>query len=137
MKEKSQQVFRAKELRRNAPDAEKKFWYAINYDKLGVKFRRQQRLGPYYVDFICFELKLIIELDGDQHAEDEAVAYDNLRTDFIESQGYKIIRIPNGYIYKELKSVIEHLQLIIKGDIDANEYFKNKHGFSVPPLKSC
>ena len=130
----SQQIIRAKELRQNMPSAEQKLWRAINRDKLGVKFRRQQRIGPYYVDFICLELKLIIELDGDQHAGDKAAKYDNIRTDLIESQGYKIIRIPNAYIYKELNSVVEHLRLIVNGDINANDYFKNKYDFSLPKL---
>jgi len=135
MKKKSTSILRAKELRKNMPDAEKKFWHAINYGKLGVKFRRQQPIGPYYADFICFELKLIIELDGNQHITAEE--YDNRRTDFITAQGYKIMRIPNDYIYNDLDAVVMHLQHIINGDIDMNEYFKDKYDFGVliPPPK--
>jgi very-short-patch-repair endonuclease len=70
---------------------------------------------------------LIIELDGDQHGTDKALDYDNKRTDFITAQGYKLIRIPNGYIYKELNAVLYNLQLILQGKIDANEFFKNKY----------
>ncbi|MCL2338827.1 MAG: DUF559 domain-containing protein [Proteobacteria bacterium] len=132
MQEKPFQIIRAKELRKNMPNAEKKLWYAINDEKLGVKFRRQQPIGPYYVDFICFEQKLIIELDGDQHADNAAAQYDNRRTDFIESQGYKLIRIPNGYICKNLDSVIEHLKMIVNGNISTHEYFKSKYDFEMP-----
>lgn len=121
-------IARARELRKNMPDAEKKFWRAINYGKLGVKFRRQQPMGPYFVDFICHEIKLVIELDGDQHGTEKALEYDGRRTNFIKSQGYEIIRIPNGYVYKELEAVIDHLQLIINGDISVNSYFKERYG---------
>ncbi|GHT03118.1 hypothetical protein AGMMS49525_07700 [Bacteroidia bacterium] len=124
-------ISRAKELRKNMPDAERKLWFAINYDKLGVKFRRQQPIisgrKTYYVDFVCHELKLVIELDGSQHETIAAIKYDNQRTDNITSQGYRIIRIPNEYIYKELDSVVYHLKQIIGGDINANDYFPDKY----------
>jgi very-short-patch-repair endonuclease len=94
----SPEVIRAKTLRKNMSSAEKKFWHAINYGKLNWKFRRQQPIGPYYVDFVCFDKKLIIELDGEQHATKEVMNYDSRRTDYLESCGYKLIRIPNGYI---------------------------------------
>ena len=120
-------IIRAKELRKNSSSAEIKLWWMINRDQLGVKFRRQRPIGPYYVDFVCLEQKLIIELDGDQHADAKALNYDNRRTDFLKREGYRIIRIPNGYIYKELETVVHHLQLIVNGDIDANDYFKDKY----------
>ncbi len=97
MKKSEFTINRAKYLRKNMPDAEKKFWRAVNYEKLGVKFSRQRPIGPYFVDFICFDRKLIVELDGVQHGTNSAIKYDNNRTDFIKSQGYRIIRIPNDY----------------------------------------
>jgi len=136
----SDKIVRAKELRKNAPKTETKFWYAINDNQLGVKFRRQRPIGPYYVDFVCLERNLIIELDGAQHGLGKDAEYDNRRTDCLVSKGYRLIRIPNGYIYKELGAVVEHLRLIINGEIDANDYFKNKYDFSLPkftPPKSC
>jgi very-short-patch-repair endonuclease len=75
---------------------------------------------------------LIIELDGDQHSTIKNIKHDNIRTDFISSQGYKIIRIPNEYIHKHLDSVISHLKQVINGEIDANFYFKDKY-HSPPP----
>ncbi|MDR1360773.1 MAG: DUF559 domain-containing protein [Rickettsiales bacterium] len=127
MPEKSLQVIRAKELRANMPPMERKFWRKINYDKLGVKFRRQQRIGPYFVDFICFELKLIIELDGFQHFTDEAIKYDNERTDFITAQGYKLIRIPNALVNHHIDGLMNCLREVINGNIDAYEIFKSKY----------
>ena len=76
---------RARNLRKNMSDMEKRFWYRINRNQLGVKFRRQQPIGSYFVDFISFPLKLVIELDGEQHLQN--VEYDNLRT------AYRITRI--------------------------------------------
>jgi len=125
----SKKILRAKELRGNMPKAEVKLWYAINSNQLGVKFRRQRPIGPYYVDFICLEKKLIIELDGDQHALDKNVEYDNLRTDYLEKQEYKVVRIPNRYIYNSLDDVITHLQKIVNGEISANDYFRSKYNF--------
>ncbi|MFH1489794.1 MAG: DUF559 domain-containing protein [Pseudomonadota bacterium] len=63
---------RARELRRRSTEAEKMIWHRIRSKQLeGYKFRRQQPIGPYIVDFVCFEKKLIIELDGGQHAIDQ------------------------------------------------------------------
>lgn len=123
----TKKIIRAKELRKNAPRAEVNLWYAINNNQLGVKFRRQRPIGPYFVDFVCLEKKLVIELDGDQHGTDAAIKYDNQRTDFIKYQGYKIIRIPNDYIYKGLYDVVAHLRKIINDEIYANEVFVDKY----------
>ena len=91
-----QKTIRAKQLRKNMSDTERRFWYRINNRQLGVKFRRQYPIGPYFADFVCIEKRLVIELDGDQHAID--IDYDNKRTDFIESMGYTVIRIANSYL---------------------------------------
>jgi very-short-patch-repair endonuclease len=127
MKKPPEQISRAKSLRKEMSAAERKFWYAINFDKLGRKFRRQQPIGRYFVDFVCFDQKLIVELDGKQHATDEAKKYDNERTDYLESCGYKLLRIPNDDIYKNLNGVVDHLQRILNGEINANDYFKSKY----------
>ena len=118
-------IIRAKNLRKNMSDTERKFWYQINNNKLGVKFRRQQPFGPYCVDFVCNELKLVIELDGDQHAE--TIEYDNKRTEFIESQGYKVIRIANAELTKQgMKTVIDTLRMCINEHLDFNEFFVSR-----------
>ena len=107
-------------------DTEKLFWYNINNNQLGVKFRRQQPIGPYVVDFVCHSIKLVIELDGNQHINN--IEYDNRRTKFIESNGYTLIRIPNTYITrKELPAVIHTLYRCINENLDFFEYFVSKY----------
>ena len=119
-------IMRAKNLRKNMTDIEKRFWYRINRNQLGVKFRRQQPIGPYIVDFICHPLSLIIELDGNQHLEN--IEYDNVRTAYLESQGYKVIRIPNSYLtHDSIDDVVYTLYRCISENLDFYEYFVSKY----------
>ena len=84
-------------------DVERKLWYAVCDRRLsGYKFRRQATIGPYIVDFLCAEVRLIIELDGGQHAED----VDARRTAFLESQGYRVLRFWNGEILESFDGVL-------------------------------
>ncbi len=78
---------RAIELRKELTPAERKLWAYLRGDKLGVNFRRQHAIGKFIPDFVCIEMKLIIELDGSQHLEQEE--YDDERTKYFESLGYK------------------------------------------------
>ena len=97
----------ARHLRSNATDAEKKTWFMIRDRRiLGAKFRRQQPIGPYVVDFFCPEFGLVIEIDGSQHAERQA-AYGRGRTQWLESMGYKVIRFWNNDVLLEPRSVAE------------------------------
>ena len=80
------------ELRKELTPAERKLWSRIRNDQLGVTFRRQHAVGNYIPDFCPPKAKLIIELDGSQHLEQEE--YDEERTRYLESQGYKVI--PQG-----------------------------------------
>jgi len=95
---------RAIELRKESTPAERKLWSAIRNDQLGVNFRRQHAIGKYIPDFVCIEKKLVIELDGSQHLEQEE--YDKERTQYLESQGYKVIRFWNNEALKNLNGVI-------------------------------
>ena len=83
----------AKENRQEQTYVEKIFWYMFRNNRLGYKFRRQQILVDYIVDFFCLELKLIVEIDGDYHLI--KVDYDETRTLFFEELGYKVIRFTN------------------------------------------
>ncbi len=122
-------IIRAKSLRKNASDAERILWSAIRNNKTGFQFRRQHKIGPYYADFVCIEKRLVVELDGDQHGTDTAIAYDNKRTDFIKSHAWNIVRISNYYVYKELDNVVFCLVLILTGaeHIKDIEIFKEKY----------
>ena len=75
-----------------------------------LKFKRQQPIGDYIVDFICKEAKIIIEIDGGQHNEPENIEYDKTRTEYLNTLGYKVIRFWNNEIYENIESVILRLK---------------------------
>ncbi len=95
---------RAIELRKESTPAERKLWALIRNDQLGVNFRRQHAIGKYIPDFVCIQKKLIIELDGSQHLEQEE--YDQGRTKYLESLGYKVVRFWNNDVTKNIDGVI-------------------------------
>jgi very-short-patch-repair endonuclease len=98
-------MHRAGELRHEPTPAERKLWAYLRGDKLnGVNFRRQHALGNFIVDFVSIKRKLVIELDGSQHLEQEE--YDAERTRYLESQGYKVIRFWNNQVEKDINGVI-------------------------------
>ena len=88
-------IERARELRREHTDAEAKLWNALRARRLGGwRWKRQVPWGPYFLDFLCVEAGLVIEVDGSQHAEQ--TAYDARRTAYIERSGLRVIRFRNG-----------------------------------------
>lgn len=92
----------AKELRKNMTDAENILWYYLRKEQMkGVKFRKQSPIGNYIVDFVSFEEKLVIELDGGQHIETENVKHDALRDKFLNEAGYKVLRFFNSELFEE------------------------------------
>ena len=100
-------VLRARTLRRDSTDAEKLLWRALRTQLPGTKFRRQMPIGPYFADFACFGAKLIVELDGGQHAE--ATEQDAARTRFIEAQGYRVMRFWNSDVMSNLDGVVQSI----------------------------
>lgn len=95
-----------KSLRQSQTDVENILWhYLRNRNMQGYKFRRQHVLRGYIVDFVCLEEKLIIELDGSQHTEQEA--YDARRTLMFESDGFRVIRFWNNEIIENINGVME------------------------------
>ena len=92
------------ELRKELTPAERKLWSRIRNDQLGVNFRRQHAVGNYITDFCSPKSRLIIELDGSQHLEQEE--YDKERTEYLESQGYKVIRFWNNDVMNNIEGVI-------------------------------
>ena len=95
---------RAIELHRESTPAEHKLWSRIRNDQLGVSFRRQHAIGNYIPDFFSPKAKLIIELNGSQHLDQHE--YDERRTKYFESIGYKVIRFWNNDVIKDVDSVI-------------------------------
>jgi len=94
----------ARELRQNLTDAEKKLWLVLRAHQMGgVQFRRQHAIGPYIVDFCSPRRKLIIEVDGGQHAEQKE--YDAERTAFLGSKGYRVLRFWNHEVLGNFEAV--------------------------------
>ncbi len=111
----------AKALRKNLTEAEKLLWYRLRKKQLGVKFRRQVPIGKYIVDFFSVECRLVIELDGGQHAETKI--YDDERTKFLENKGLTVIRYWNNQVLTETDTVIENI----------SQYLQNGMYQSLPP----
>lgn len=103
---------RAGKLRKELTPAERKLWARIRNDQLGVTFRRQHAVGKYIPDFCSPKAKLIIELDGSQHLEQEE--YDEERTKYLEALGYKVIRFWNSDVMKNTGSVIQSIMYAIE-----------------------
>ena len=98
----------ARSLKRNMTDAERHLWQHLRGRQLGgVKFRRQQIIGSYIVDFVSMEHKLVVELDGGQHAEQ--ADYDAARTDFLNRAGYRVLRFWNHEVLTQTTAVLEKI----------------------------
>jgi very-short-patch-repair endonuclease len=108
---------KAVQLRKELTPAEAKLWAYIRNGKLGVNFRRQHAIGNFIPDFVCIQRKLIIELDGGQHLEQEE--YDEERTKYLESQGYKVIRFWNNQIMSDINGVINAIQFALESKTQA------------------
>jgi very-short-patch-repair endonuclease len=101
---------RAKSLRKNQTEHENKLWQFVRGHRFAnFKFRRQQPMGDYIVDFVCHAAKLIIELDGEQHSEDAAKRHDERRTRFLERSGYRIIRFSNTDFSKNTQVMLDFI----------------------------
>jgi very-short-patch-repair endonuclease len=104
----------ARRLRREQTDAECKLWQALRGWRFhGFKFRRQQPIGPYIADFVCFEGKLIIELDGDQHGSKTGLAYDLARSRRLDRDGFRIMRLPNHELHANFDGVLDGIALAL------------------------
>lgn len=110
---KSKELLR-KKLRKDATPQEIILWSRLRRKQLGCKFRRQDSIGKYVVDFHCPEKKLIIELDGWQHREENNNGYDIERTKFLELFGYKIIRFWNNEVNKNIEGVLLKIEDCLK-----------------------
>ncbi|MGQ0834898.1 MAG: endonuclease domain-containing protein [Gammaproteobacteria bacterium] len=98
---------RVRALRIGMTDAERKLWNALRNRRLqGYKFRRQQLIGDYIVDFVCLEKKLVIELDGGQHGETKARRYDAARTMRLADHGFCVARFWNHEVLNETDAVL-------------------------------
>ena len=101
---------RARELRRDAPGAERVVWRHLRNRQLGGwKFARQEPVGPYFADFACREARLIVEIDGATHSTGEELASDARRTAFLVEQGYRVMRFSNESVFEQIEGVLEEI----------------------------
>ena len=102
----------AKILRKEQTQTEELLWFRLRDRRLGgQKFRRQVPIGPYIADFVCMSSRLIVELDGGQHAQH--IEYDLQRTRYLENEGYKVLRFWNNDVLQNMDGVLETLTLAL------------------------
>ena len=102
----------ARQLRRDMTDAERCLWKQLRAHRFaGAKFRRQEPMGPYIVDFVSHRSRLIVELDGGQPAVQ--VEHDRQRTRWLESRGYRVVRFWNNQVLTETEPVLEAIALAL------------------------
>ena len=92
---------------------ERKLWYLF-LRKYPVKFYKQRIVGRFIVDFYCASAKMVIELDGSQHFEEQEKTYDRERSTYLESLGLKVVRYSNDDIDRNFSAVCEQIDLMIK-----------------------
>lgn len=103
---------RAQKMRKDMPEPEIRLWLRLRAKRFrGIKFRRQKVIGKFIADFASNDPNLVIELDGDTHADREG--YDARRTEYLEQQGYRVIRFLNSDVMANLDGVLEQLGLIV------------------------
>ncbi|MDF8331681.1 endonuclease domain-containing protein [Novosphingobium cyanobacteriorum] len=108
----SRPTARSRQLRRDATDAERKLWSVLRGRQLDcVRFNRQFPIGQFICDFVSRERRLVIELDGGQHAQ--ATEYDARRTRFLESEGYCVLRFWNNEVMDNLDGVVTRIRLAL------------------------
>jgi very-short-patch-repair endonuclease len=113
---------RAQTLRSVSTEAEKKLWRRLRDRRLGgTKFVRQAPIGPYYADFVCRACKLVVELDGSQHAES---AYDDKRDAILIVLGYRVLRFWNVDVLGSIDHVCETIVAAVEGRLEPFERFK-------------
>ena len=104
---------RARQLRNEGTDAERRLWYFLRRQQLaGHKFRRQYPLAGYIVDFVCVPARLVIELDGGQHLE--AIEYDQRRTEILEREGYRVLRFWNDDVLLHTEDVLAEILRVLE-----------------------
>lgn len=95
---------RARSFRKSMTAAEQRLWYFLRDRRLGgYKFVREYVIGPYIADFVCRNRKVIVEVDGGQHTE--AIVYDQQRTDFLQNNGYTVLRVWNDEVFINMEGI--------------------------------
>ena len=109
----------ARNLRKNMTKEERRLWYEF-LRTYPIPFQKQKIWCRYVLDFYCAKAKLVIELDGSQHFEEQGVEHDKERTAFLEQYDLMVIRIPNNLINQDFRAVCEHIDNVVKQRIGNN-----------------
>ena len=104
---------RARTMRQQLTEPERRLWVELRAKRFhGAKFRRQQVIGTYIADFACRSPMLVIEVDGESHAE--RGVYDAARTTFLEERGYRVLRFTNGEITQNIAAVLKAIEAVLR-----------------------
>jgi very-short-patch-repair endonuclease len=107
---------RSRALRHAMTDAEKVLWRALKRIPVyGSHFRRQVPIGPYVADFACLKARLIVELDGGHHSRDDTQAKDAIRSQWLEREGYRVIRFWNSELNENIAGVLDTIYAALYG----------------------
>ena len=110
-------IDRRRALRQRSADAEALLWKHLRDRRFeGFKFRRQHPCGPYILDFYCAQSRLAIELDGGQHYELSAQAYDARRTALLNREGITVVRFPTDLVFRDLNAMLEYIAAVLGED---------------------
>ncbi len=115
----------ARQLRQAASHPEKRLWFALRNRRLaGLKFRRQYTIDRFVVDFACVEQQLIVEVDGDSHAD--RGAYDQQREADLRTLGWNVVRAPNDEVIRNLEGVL--VMIVTAAGLDARTWLNGGYG---------
>jgi len=104
-------------LRQNQTEAEVLLWHQLRDKRVGgLRFRRQYRLGPFIVDFVCLSARLVIEVDGPSH--ELTVDADVRRTRWLEDQGFRVLRFSNDQVMHDLAGVVQTIGAVLIGQVE-------------------
>ena len=108
----------ARRLRRSQTPAEARLWSGLRGRRLqNYKFARQCPIGPFTADFLCRGARLIVEVDGATHSQDQEIAYDRRRTVYLKAQGFRIVRVMNDDVYRRFDDVMDMILLALEGKL--------------------
>jgi very-short-patch-repair endonuclease len=104
-------------MRKEPTEAERVLWQALRRKGVeGMRFRRQRVIGPYIVDFCCLEHRIIVEVDGAHHLAAEVNAYDEERSRYLETYGFRVLRFGNEAVLRDIDAVIAQIAATGKGE---------------------
>ncbi len=106
-----QNRMRSRDLRKDSTDAERLLWTHLRRKQMdGLHFRRQTPIGPYFADFLCHEVKLIVELDGGHHGDAAQRDHDETRAFVLKEDGFEVLRFWNSEVFENMEGVLTSIR---------------------------